>query len=506
VASSTARRSRGSIKPVAAGGYRVRVYAGYDRVSGKRFYLDETVPPGPRAFKEAERLRTRLLKQVDDKRNPNTRATVDQMLDRYLQVLDVEPTTRNTYEGYIRNHIRPALGSLSLAKLDAETIDSFYAQLRACRVRCGGRRRIDHRTASEHACDDRCQQHQCKPLAPATVRQIHAILQGAGTRAVRWKWISVNPADAAGPPAAPAPNPQPPTTEQAARMCAEAWKDPDWGMFVWLAMMTGARRGELCALSWDRLDPKTGILHIHTSIAQDNGRSWEKDTKTHQQRRITLDQATVELVSLYRARCEQRAAAVGIELRENARMFSRDPDGSTWPLPDTMSQRYERMCRRLGWDLNIKELRHYSATELIAAGVDLRTVAGRLGHSGGGVTTLRVYSAWRPEADDRAATTLGSRLPLPPAVKEPGTRHPTMPAELEEDASPYQRIANDLRGAIACGALAEGDPIPTLNALAMNYGVAVGTAQRAVALLASTGHVTVCSGHRSIVTRQPTHG
>jgi integrase len=499
VASSTARRSRGSIKPVAAGGYRVRVYAGYDRMSGKRLYLDETVPPSPRAFKEAERLRTRLLKEVDDKRNPNTRATVDQMLDRYLEVLDVEPTTRNTYEGYIRNHIRPALGSVPLAKLDTETVDSFYAQLRACRVRCGGRRRIDHRTESEHICDDRCRQHRCRPLAPATVRQIHAILQGAGTRAVRWKWISVNPADAAEPPVAPAPNPQPPTTEQAARICAEAWKDPDWGMFVWLAMMTGARRGELCALTWDRLDPKTGILQIRTSIAQDNGRTWEKDTKTHQQRRITLDQATVELLRLYRARSEQCAAVLGIALPDNARMFSRDPDGSTWPLPDTISQRYERMCKRLGWDLNIKELRHYSATELITAGVDLRTVAGRLGHSGGGVTTLRVYSAWRPEADDRAATTLGARLPLPPGATQPSAGGDSTPAKLFEDASPYERIAADLRGAIACGALAEGDRIPSLSTLARKYGVAVGTAQRAVALLASTGEVIVHSGRHSVV-------
>lgn len=42
--------------------------------------------------------------------------------------------------------------------------------------------------------------------------------------------------------------------------------------------MTGARCGELCALSWDRLDAVTGILHIRSSIAQDNGRTWEKDT------------------------------------------------------------------------------------------------------------------------------------------------------------------------------------------------------------------------------------
>jgi DNA-binding GntR family transcriptional regulator len=81
-----------------------------------------------------------------------------------------------------------------------------------------------------------------------------------------------------------------------------------------------------------------------------------------------------------------------------------------------------------------------------------------------------------------------------------------MPAGLEEDASPYLRIATDLRGAIACGALAEGAPIPSLKALAKNYGVAVGTAQRAVALLVSTGHVTVHSGHRSVVRRQSTEG
>ena len=75
-------------------------------------------------------------------------------------------------------------------------------------------------------------------------------------------------------------------------------------MLVWLAMMTtGAGRGELCALTWDRLDSGAGILWIRTSIAQDAGRSWEKDTKSHQQRRIALDAPTLELLRLYRERC-----------------------------------------------------------------------------------------------------------------------------------------------------------------------------------------------------------
>ena len=47
--------------------------------------------------------------------------------------------------------------------------------------------------------------------------------------------------------------------------------------------------------------------------------------------------------------------------------------------PDTVTQRYGRLVKRLGFDTHLHSLRHYSATELIAAGVDIRTVAGRLG-------------------------------------------------------------------------------------------------------------------------------
>ena len=56
-------------------------------------------------------------------------------------------------------------------------------------------------------------------------------------------------------------------------------------------------------------------------------------------------------------------------------------------------------------------LRHYSVAELLTAGVDLRTVAGRLGHGGGGSTTLRVYAAWVAASDRKAAEPLRSRLP-----------------------------------------------------------------------------------------------
>src|SRR5919199_6862534 len=404
-------RQRGRIETLPSGSLRVKVYAGTDPVSRRRHDLTEVIPAGPKAEREAQKALTRLLNQLDEQRNSRTRATVGQLVDRYMEVIDIEPTTRQTYEGYIRNHIRPLLGDLAVGRLDGEVLDSFYAQLRTCRAHCQGRRYIEHRVAGEHECDVRCRLHMCRPLADSSIRQIHGILSGACKRAVRWRWIATNPIDQAEPPTPGRSDPRPPSPGQAARIANEAWTDLDWGMLVWLALMTGARRGELCALAWDRVDFATGVLTIRSSIAQTGAKTWEKHTKTHQQRRITLDDGTLALLRAYLRRCRDRAEALDFELPGNARIFSLSPDGSTWLKPDSVGQRYARMCARVGWDMNLHQLRHYSATELIAAGVDVRTVAGRLGHGGGGSTTLRVYSAWVAEADQRAADSLTGRLP-----------------------------------------------------------------------------------------------
>src|SRR3954451_15251862 len=65
---------------------------------------DRASASGPRTGgKEADKVRT-LLRQVDEGRSPRTRPTVNQLLDRYLEVVDFEKSTRRTYEGYIERH------------------------------------------------------------------------------------------------------------------------------------------------------------------------------------------------------------------------------------------------------------------------------------------------------------------------------------------------------------------------------------------------------------------
>lgn len=210
------KRQRGQIETLPSDALRVKVYAGVDPLNGRRHYLRETVPAGLNAEAEAEKVRIRLVNGINERRNPRTSATVNQLMDRYLELLNVDRTTRERYESVIRTHIRPLIGKTPLARLDAETFDAFYRTLRTCRSHCGGRKFVEHRTEGEHECTEKCRPRECKPLSTGTLRKIHWCLSGAFKDALRWNWITVNPLDRAEVPKAPTPNPQPPPAEAAA--------------------------------------------------------------------------------------------------------------------------------------------------------------------------------------------------------------------------------------------------------------------------------------------------
>jgi len=220
------------------------------------------------------------------------------------------------------------------------------------------------------------------------------------------------------------------------------------------------------------------VLTIRRSIAQDGMERWEKDTKTHQQRRVTLDPETVKALTEHWERCQTRCEALGMQLRRDAFVFSLAPDSSTHLVPSSVSQRYSRLAKRLDIETHLHCLRHYSATELIAAGVDVRTVAGRLGHGGGGVTTLRVYAAWVAEADQRAAAALAQRGPARPAA--PADKAGRI---LRRPRTPRERLAVELRERILCGQYAVGCYLPGIKALAVERRLSPSTVKRAFELL-----------------------
>jgi integrase len=246
-------------------GLQVQVYAGRDPLTGRKRYVSRQVPgKGRAAWKLAKQVEGELLSQVGAGRHRGGGSkTVGELVERWLEwrqgAKPISPTTLAGYRGYIDRAILPALGKVPLRQLDAATLDGFYARLR----RSGGK--------------------GGRPMAASSVRQVHAILSGALARATAWGWIGHNPARLTMPPSVERAEIRPPSVEDAARLLRTAMaEEPELGLFLRLAVVLGARRGELCALRWSDVDLDAGQVLVAGSVIAVRGHApTAKATKTH---------------------------------------------------------------------------------------------------------------------------------------------------------------------------------------------------------------------------------
>ena len=103
-------------------------------------------------------------------------------------------------------------------------------------------------------------------------------------------------------------------------------------MAVWLRLnaVTGARRGELCALRWSDIDLSKGEVLIQRAlVGHGRGELIEKDTKTHAARRIALDATSVTVLADHQAKMAERAGLFEADYSPGAFVFSDAPDGTT---------------------------------------------------------------------------------------------------------------------------------------------------------------------------------
>jgi integrase len=183
--------------------------------------------------------------------------------------------------------------------------------------------------------------------------------------------------------------------------------------YLRVAAATGARRGELCALRWKHVDLGKRRLTIARSMAEVGGELIEKDTKTHQVRKVSLDEETTAVLTAHRAACEELAGRCGTTVTANSFLFSHEVDFSKPWRPNYATLAFGRLRDELGLDgVKLHHLRHFSATQLLSLGIDIRTVSGRLGHANAS-TTLDFYAQFLQAADERAADALGTLLNVP---------------------------------------------------------------------------------------------
>ena len=335
--------------------------------------------------REAQKTLNELVVAAERGTIARTRTTVGELLDAWLELAraDFSPKTVRETAGMIERYLRPALGDIPVNKLTAATLDRYYHSM----LDGGG--------------------HDGRPLSPGTIRRVHGILRRALTQGVRWGWLGVNPATSASPPRVPAPSINPPTPTQFAKLQASIEDgDPEFAMFVRLSAITGARRSEMLGLRWPDVDLDRAVVTISRGLVVGPDGLVEKDTKTHQVRRVALDAATVEALRADRTVAEERTARFAGQVDADAFVFASDVAGRIPWFPDSASRRFRQACRRIDLHgVRLHDLRHYVATRLLTAGVDVRTVSGRLGHRNA-ATTLNVYAHFVPETDQEAAEVL----------------------------------------------------------------------------------------------------
>ncbi len=173
-------------------------------------------------------------------------------------------------------------------------------------------------------------------------------------------------------------------------------------MFVRLSAMTGARRREMLALRWPDVDLEGGVVTISRGIVMGPDGLVEKDTKTHQARRVALDSDTTRRLATHREEVIERAEACYTSLADDGFVFSADVEGRERWYPDSVSRRARSACRRVGLEgVRLHDLRDSAATRLLSAGVDVRTVGW------GSRPSTRTRTP-------RSARSPASRLPLRP--------------------------------------------------------------------------------------------
>lgn len=387
------------------GHWQLRAFAGPDPVTGRPRQVARTFVGGERA---AAKALSALVTEVEAGKFDRTTATVGQLLDKWLEATESAQRPRTVYENKrkIEARIRPVLGDVRLDRLEADTLDAAYRRWLA------------------------------DGLSPATVHKFHSILSAACRQAVKWGWIDRAPTERATPPQPERKEMVVPTPLQLSALVAAAEADdPVLATAIALAALTGVRRGELVALRWSDIDLAGGRVRIARSLTVARGEQHTGPTKTHAVREIALDEIALEVLRRRWSYMTDLSARAASPIAGDPYVLSYNANCAVPANPDTFTHRFARLCeamegpalavlRRLDpkatradlapgerWHFRFHDLRHFSVTTLIAAGVDIRTVAERHGHARATMTLDR-YAHALPERDREAAGVLGRALSL----------------------------------------------------------------------------------------------
>ncbi|ASN59785.1 site-specific integrase [Latilactobacillus curvatus] len=347
------------------------------QVDGKRKRIERV---GGYSEKEAKKA---LRKAIDEYENGNVQIKLDKMsvadyfnywLVNYVE-RNLKYNTVKNYRNILKKYIIPKLGKYRVRTLSPEMLQEFIDDI------------ADNATTK-----------QGNPLAQHTVAIIFTVTKEALRRAVfPYRIIKDNPMAYVD---MPKYEPQPKKTKQDLKIITlDQYRElldyfpvaDSFHMPLVIAFNTGMRRGEICALTWDKIDLVNNTITVDSNMIQHGKGTYElASPKTKASyRTIDIGQTLVNELKEKRKSQMENQMRYG-HLYDKSNFVCTEENGSP-VLPNTIKYKTRLVQKKLHMNFNFHSLRHTHATMLLEAGEKMKVVSERLGHSRIS-TTMDTYS------------------------------------------------------------------------------------------------------------------
>lgn len=345
----------------------------------KSFYLQHE--KNSKGYKEALKLQYKIEMEIADGKYIPTDKT---LLRHYVNIwYDVhkktlEETTKESYRGYIDRYIIPILGDIQIQKLKPIRIQEFYNSI------------IE------------------KGLTANTVKHIHAVLNQVIKSALINKIIKENPMLGVKLPKISKFEPFV-CNANVYKKIINSISDPSIYTAIILAARTGLRRGELLGIRWSDVDFENKSISVNQVLIRHNDTvEFKPYPKTqNSQREITIDTVTYETLLKQKEYCDNNKNKYGRRYMLFNLVVCRE--NGNYIRPDNLSETFRKIANKCGFsNLRLHDLRHFNASLMVMAGVDVKTASSRLGDRPD--TMLKIYTHVQKEIEQQAATKINDLL------------------------------------------------------------------------------------------------
>lgn len=359
--------------------YHAKGYLGVD-VYGKQKNINKK---GFRSKKEAQQY---VHKAKDKVENGNYiksvhALTFEDVYQEWLTIYqkDVKPSTFEHTKGQFRNHILPIFGKLTLKKITHRLVQKQV--------------NIWHEEMAHY-------------------KQIFNRFKTIIIYAYKKSYMDTNPCNRVIIPKKRMVEPHTVTdkefyTKEELKEFLEALKKehlPQWHMFFRLLGFTGLRKGEALGLQWSDIDFKHNTLTVERTLTYANGELFCQSPKTENSNRtIALDQQTIHALKVWKKEQAQWLLGFGYNAMSPEQLLFSHPETNTFWHSSKPSRQLEKICNKYDLEpITIHGFRHTHCSLLFDAGIPMKDVKERLGHSDI-KTTMDIYTHVTQSSRDKSA-------------------------------------------------------------------------------------------------------